>query len=128
MARKLIAAAFLLLLGGLAGNGIARYLQGRHQRPRAVMVLAQFHLQALRAAVASRQCRAVVEERQRLVQMQVELVQAFPLAYGQDAEFRRYADAMRATAQGKGAVDCADAAADVRAIGAACEDCHHAYR
>ena len=128
MARKLLIAAFLLLLGGLAGNGIARYAQARHQHARAVMVLAQFHLQALRAAVEGGRCPAVIEERQRLEQMQVELLRAFPLAYDQDPEFRRYADAMRATARGTGSVDCAHATADVRAIGAACEDCHREYR
>ncbi|MFO1265400.1 MAG: hypothetical protein U1F67_00510 [Rubrivivax sp.] len=128
MARKILTAVFLLLLGGLAGNGIARYAQGRHQHPRAVMVLAQFHLQALRAAVAGGQCPAVTEERARLVQMHAELVRAFPLAYRQDADFRRFADAMRATAQGTGAVDCAHAAADARAIATTCEDCHREFR
>jgi hypothetical protein len=128
MAGKLLIAAMLLLVGGLVGNSLARYAASRHRHARAVMTLAQFHLNGLRAAARSGSCPALRAERERLLRAYDELVQAFPLAYAQDEEFRQRAEALRVAARGENAANCTDAARVVSAIARTCEDCHREYR
>jgi hypothetical protein len=60
MAKTILFAAALLLMGATAGNGIARYSAARHRHTRAVMALAQFHFDRLSAAAKSGQCSVFV--------------------------------------------------------------------
>lgn len=130
MPRNILFAAALLLLGAIIGSAIARYNARQHQHTRAVMALAQFHLDRLGAAAQRAQCADYTLERERLGRIYDELLQAFPLAYAQDAEFHKRADALqgalRPTAGAGG--DCAGAAAAVKRIRDACDECHHEYR
>jgi cytochrome c' len=129
MAKYILFAVALLLLGALLGNSAARYVQRQHQHTRAVMTLAQFHLDRLTAAAQSGQCASFGFERERLLRVYDELTQAFPRSLEQDQEFRKDADALRSalaeTAAGNG---CAAAAASAKAVRDACDDCHHEYR
>ena len=130
MAKLILFAAGVLILGVVIGNGVARYTAQRHQHTRAVMALAQFHLEHLAAAARNGQCPDFLQERERLQRVRDELLQAFPLAYAQDAEFRTRAVALESALQSAGgpAHDCASAGADAKKIHDACDDCHHEYR
>jgi len=129
MARTILFAAALLLIGGVLGNGIARYSARQHQHTRAVMALAQFHLDRLAQAARAGQCPDFGQERERLSRVYDELLQAFPLTLAQDPEFRKRADALRDAVQGPTPMhDCSNAHADAKAIGDACEECHREYR
>ena len=130
MAKTILFAVALLLLGAVAGNGIARYSAARHQHTRAVMALAQFHFDKLSAAAKSGQCSAFVEERERLFRLYGELLEAFPKTYAQDAEFRKRAEALRDAVHPDLAAtgECGSASADARKIDEACDDCHQEYR
>ena len=78
MGKTILFAAALLLLGAIAGNGIARYSAAQHRHTRAVMTLAQFHFDRLSAAAKAGQCSVFVEERERLFRVYGELILAFP--------------------------------------------------
>ena len=130
MRTRIVIAILCLLVGGLAGNAVARYSEQRHQHTRAVMWLAQIHLDRLAANAAAGQCQRFDEERGRLGQMQEELIQAFPLAYRQDADFRTRADGLGSAVRNAGTVstNCAAAMTQVKPIRDACEACHRLYR
>jgi hypothetical protein len=130
MAKWIIGAVLCLMLGAFLGNSVARMTAQRHQHTRAVMGLAHFHLDRLEAAAASGQCPAFNQQRDDLLAVYGELLQAFPLAYAQDAEFHTRADALRDALQppAGAARSCANSAADVKKIGDACDDCHRDYR
>jgi len=66
MARTILFAVAMLLLGAAISNGITRYIAQQHQHTRAVMVLAQFHLDRLSTAAKAGQCSTFAEERERL--------------------------------------------------------------
>lgn len=127
MGKNLVLAALLLLVGGLAGFAAARRAEDAHRHPRAVMTLARFHLEKLREAAGARQCAAVQRERDSLLHVYAEMLQAYPLAYAQDAGFRQHADALKLAAEG-GDAQCADADRGVHAVMAACDQCHREYR
>jgi cytochrome c556 len=130
MAKTIVFAAAVFLMGAVAGNGIARYSAAQHRHTRAVMALAQFHFERLSAAANSGQCGAFVEERERLFRVYGELLQAFPKAYAQDAEFHKRAEALRAAVHPDlGATgECSSVGADVKRIDDACDSCHQEYR
>ena len=130
MKERIVIALVCLLAGGFAGSWVARYSAHRHQHALSVMWLAQFHLQRLATAADARQCPIVNEERDRLAQLQVELRQAFPLAYRQDADFRTRADALESAEHPVQPLgnDCAAAVNQVHAIKDACDGCHRLYR
>jgi cytochrome c556 len=130
MPKTILFAVALLLLGGAAGNSIARYSAAQHQHTRAVMALAQFHFERLSAAAKSGVCSDFVEERERLFRVYAELLEAFPKTYAQDAEFRRRAEAFRDAVHPDLAAtgECGSAAADARKIDQACDACHQEYR
>lgn len=130
MAKIILFAAALLLMGAVAGNGITRYSAARHQHTRAVMALAQFHFDRLSAAAKSGQCSAFVEERERLFRVYGELLEAFPKAYAQDAEFHKRAEALREAVHPDLAAtgECSNAGADAKKIDDACDACHQEYR
>jgi hypothetical protein len=130
MARGIVMAVLGLMLGAFLGNGIARSTAQRHQHTRAVMGLAQFHLERLTAAAKSGECASFNQQRERLLQVYDELLQAFPLAYTQDREFHLRADALQqALRHGDGtAGSCTGAVADSKTIADACEACHREYR
>ena len=130
MAKGIIIAVLCLLLGAFLGNGIARMTAQRHQHTRAVMGLAQFHLDRLTAAAKTGECPSFNQERERLLWVYDELLQAFPLAYAQAAEFHTRADALRHALQTTDgpARSCASAGADTKTIRDACEACHREYR
>lgn len=130
MAKWIIVAVLCLMLGAFLGNGVARMTAQRHQHTRAVMGLAQFHFDRLSAAARSGECPGFNQQRDYLLTVYGELLQAFPLAYAQDAQFHTRADALRDALQTPaGAVrSCANAVADVRKIDDACDDCHRDYR
>jgi hypothetical protein len=129
MAKNLLLAFALLLLGALVGNEAARYANTRHQPARAVMQLLQFHFNRLSAAGHSGQCKVFLEERERMFAVYGDIpAAAFPLAYAQDAAFRQHAQSLRDALQpypGDGG-ECDDAAS--KRIDDACEACHRDYR
>jgi cytochrome c556 len=130
MGKAILFAAALLLLGGVAGNGIARYSAAQHRHTRAVMTLAAFHFDRLDAAAKAGQCTAFVEERERLFRVYSELILAFPKTYAQDAQFHKRADALRDAVHPDLAAtgECSTAVADVKKIDDACDACHQEYR
>ncbi len=131
MLKMILFAAACLLLGALIGSTVARYSARQHQHTRAVMALAQFHLDRLEAAAQRAQCADYALELQRLGRLYEELLQAFPLAYAQDQEFHRRADALRDALQPSGgaAAGCAaTAAAGLKRVRDACDECHREYR
>jgi hypothetical protein len=130
MAKWIIGAVLCLMLGAFLGNSLAHMTAQRHQHTRAVMGLAQFHFDRLRAASTNGECPAFNQQRDYLLAVYGELLQAFPLAYAQDAEFHSRADALRDALQPPvgAARSCANAAADVKKIDDACEACHRDYR
>ena len=130
MSKILLLAAACVVLGAALGNSVARYVAQQHRHTRAVMTLAQFHLDRLSASVRSGDCAAFNAERGRLSRVYDELLQAFPLVYAQDAEFHTRADALGkaiAAAVNGGGV-CNNAGAAEKSIRDACDDCHHEYR
>lgn len=129
MAKTILFAIALLLAGGVAGNSLARYVQAQHKHTRAVMNLAAFHLDRLSNAAKAGQCPTFVAERERLFRISDELLDAFPKAYAEDAEFHKRADALRQALHPDNAAtaECGTAAADAKKIGDACEDCHREY-
>ena len=130
MAKTVLFAAALLLLGALAGNSIARYVQQQHRHARSVMTLAQFHFDRLSSAAQTGQCPSFNLERDRLRRVYEELLEAFPLSVAQDPEFRKRAEAMRAALgePSDGAGSCSNARAEAKSIDDACDDCHREYR
>lgn len=130
MAKTILFAVALLLLGGVAGNGIARHNAAQHQHTRAVMALAQFHFDRLSAAAKSGACSDFVDERERLFRLYAELLQAFPKTYAQDAEFHKRAEELRSAVHPDLAAtgECSNAAADAKKIDQACDACHQEYR
>lgn len=123
----------LLLVGGLCGAGFQRFVDAQHRHGRAVMTLAQFHLDELQRAVAGRDCQRVDRERDSLARVRVEIGQAFPLAYAQDPEFRSRSDALRDAvaadeAAAAGATACPSAVSLLNAVQLACSACHREYR
>jgi hypothetical protein len=130
MAKTILFAVAMLLLGAAISNGITRYNATQHQHTRAVMVLAQFHLDRMSAAAKAGQCGTFVEERERLFRIYGELLAAFPKAYAQDAEFHKRAEALRSTVHPDLAAigECSSAAEDAKKIDDACQECHREYR
>ncbi|HEY2416432.1 MAG TPA: hypothetical protein VGH84_00815 [Steroidobacteraceae bacterium] len=129
MAKWIMVAVLCLLLGAFLGNSLTRMTARRHQHTRSVMGLAQFHIDRLDAAAQSGDCANFNRQREYLLAVYGELLQAFPLAYAQDTEFHKRADALRDALQpAQAAGTCSTAVADVKKIGDACEDCHREYR
>jgi hypothetical protein len=130
MAKTLLFAAALLLAGALIGGEAVRYNAARHRHTRAVMALQDFHLGRLDAALRAGHCQEAGLERERLGRVFDELLQAFPLAYAQDREFHKRADALHSALQPNpgGAGACPEIGVDVKKIGDACDDCHNEYR
>jgi cytochrome c556 len=130
MVKSILFAAAFLLMGALAGNALTRFSAAQHQHTRAVMTLAQFHFDRLSNAAKAGQCSTFVEERERLFRIYGELLEAFPKAYAQDAEFHKRADALRAAVHPDlGATgECSTAVADAKKIDQACDACHQEYR
>ena len=130
MVKAIIAAVLCLLLGAFLGNSITRMTARRHQHTRAVMGLAQFHFDRLAAAARAGDCPSFNQQRERLQLVYQELLQAFPLAYAQDAQFHKRTDALRQALQTTdgAASSCASAVADVKIVQDACDDCHRDYR
>jgi hypothetical protein len=130
MAKALILAALCLVSGAILGSGVSRFLAQRHQHTRAVMWLAQFHLERAEAAAREHQCQYLIEQRVRLQNLYEELIQAFASEYAADAQFRARADALqKAVLSGADpTLECADPLAAVRRIRDACDDCHRQFR
>lgn len=123
----------LLLVGGLCGAGFQRFVDAPHRHARAVMTLAQFHLDELQRAVAARDCQHAGRERDSLARVKSEIDQAFPLTYAQDPEFRGRSDALRdalTADQSAAAVAaaCPSAVSVLNAVQLACAACHREYR
>ena len=130
MAKTILFAVAMLLLGAAISNGITRYNAQQHQHTRAVMALAQFHLDRLSSAAKAGQCATFVEERERLFRIYGELLEAFPKAYAQDAEFHKRAEGLRSAVHPDLAAtgECSNATQDAKKIDDACEECHREYR
>jgi len=128
--RTIAVAVLCAILGAVVGGGISRAMARRHQQTHAVMWLAQIHLQRLNQAAVPGACRDLGADVDSLNHLQRELIEAFPLAYRQDGEFRVRADAL-ATALHAAAAPAADCTAAVRAVTSvrdACDACHREYR
>lgn len=130
MKSRLAIAVLCLLVGGLVGSRMTHYAQQRHQQALAVMWLSQLHLDRLTNDARGERCQGFSEERDRLSHLQEELVLAFPLAYRQDADFRKSADKLAAALQdarlsGPG---CVSSLTQVKPIRDACDGCHRVYR
>jgi hypothetical protein len=130
MAKTILFAVAMLLLGAVISNGITRYNTQQHQHTRAVMVLAQFHLDRLSTAAKAGQCSNFVEERERLFRIYGELLEAFPKAYAQDAEFHKRAEGVRSVVYPNPFAlgECSSAVDDAKKIDDACQECHREYR
>jgi hypothetical protein len=130
MAKTILLAVAMLLIGGTISSTVTRYNARQHQHTRAVMVLAQFHLARLTDAAKAGQCSSFVEERERLFRIYGELLEAFPKAYAQDAEFHKRAEALRSAVHPDLAAtgECSNANDDAKKIDDACEECHREYR
>jgi cytochrome c556 len=130
MKMRIALSVLCLLLGGLAGSSLARHFAQRHQHARAVMWLAQIHLDRMTAAAQTGQCPVFEAARLRLGLVQQELILAFPLAYEQEADFRLKADALASAVQDAHtqADACSGAKARIRPIHDACDACHRDYR
>jgi hypothetical protein len=130
MAKTVLFAVAMLLVGGTISSAITRYNARQHQHTRAVMVLAQFHLARLSTAAKAGQCSNFVEERERLFRIYGELLEAFPKAYAQDTEFHKRAEALRSAVHPDlvATGECSSAVEDAKKIDDACEDCHREYR
>lgn len=122
--------------GGFAGNTISHRLAEPHQHPRAVMTLMGFHRERLDAASQAGQCATIETERARITSLQQEIALAFPKTYGQEAGFKKDADALgsvlqtinaAAAATGTANTSCPDAAAQFKKINDTCDDCHKVY-
>jgi hypothetical protein len=124
--RTLALAALCVAFGAFIGIGVTRMLARRHQHTHAVMWLAEYHLQQLRAATTAPggSCPGVVRDIDSLRHLQQELVWAFPLANQQDQEFRQRADALGMALN----ANCGTTAALVKAVSEACDNCHREYR
>jgi cytochrome c556 len=130
MKARVVLAVLWLLLGGLIGTSVARFAAQRHQHARAVMWLAQIHVDRMATAARAGQCTAYEEERGSLSFVQAELLKAFPLAYHQDVDFRTRADALGSAVQNAriDGTDCSVAMTRIKPIQDACEACHRLYR
>lgn len=130
MAKTVLFAVAMLLVGATISNGITRYIARQHEHTRAVMVLAGFHLDRLSTAAKAGQCSTFVEERERLFRVYGELLQAFPKAYAQDTEFHKRAEALRSAVHPDLAStgECSNAIDDAKKIDDACDECHREYR
>jgi cytochrome c556 len=148
MIRAIILVVAGAVAGGFAGNTLAHRLAAPHRHPRAVMTLLGFHHDRLDAATKAGHCADVATERARLGFLQQEIALAFPLAYRQEAGFRKSADALGSALQsgadgtaadgtaaaGTIAVQttaapsaCSAAAAQFKKISDACDECHRVY-
>lgn len=142
MIKYVIALVVGAIGGGFAGNFITHRIEEPHHHPRAVMHLLGFHRERLDAASQAGQCATVDVERGRLTSLQQEISLAFPKAYGQDADFRKDADALGTVLQAINAVDmpaaagaapaasgssCPDAVAQFKKINDTCDNCHKVY-
>jgi hypothetical protein len=152
MIKYVIALVVGAIGGGFAGNFITHRIEEPHHHPRAVMHLLGFHRERLDAASQAGQCATVDIERGRLTSLQQEISLAFPKAYGQDADFRKDADALGTVLQAINAVDmpvavsgpgvaaaaapaaaapaassCPDAVAQFNKINDTCDNCHKVY-
>ena len=127
MHRTLVIAVLCAIVGAVVGATASRALARRHQQTHAVMWLAQIHLGRLEQAARAGRCGGRNAELDTLSHLQAELILAFPLAYGQDAEFRARADTLAVALRTAAAADCA-AARQVQPIRDACDACHHEYR
>jgi hypothetical protein len=130
MKRTLVLLVASALLGAVVGAGVTRALARRHQHARAVMWLAQYHLQGLDAAVASQSCPGFRAQLGSLRFVHGELLQAFPLAVAQDAEFGARAAALQSALQAAAAdgSECTAMSPQARRIRDACDACHREYR
>ena len=130
MKLRIVLCVLCLLLGGLAGSSLADHFARRHQHQRAVMWLAQLHLDRMTAAARAGKCQDYDTERSRLGFAQEELVLAFPLAYGQEADFRTQADALGKAVQNARVegTACSGVQTRLQPIHDACEGCHRDYR
>ena len=130
MKSRLVIAVLCLLLGGIMGSMVAHQYAQRHPHARAVMWLAQVHLDRMSAAARAGQCQDFESERLRLGVVQEELRLAFPLAYRQEADFRKQADAFAAAVRDARAPSnaCNGAEALTKPIQDACKACHRDYR
>jgi hypothetical protein len=134
MRRTLVVAGLCTAMGIFVGVGVTRALAQRHQQTHAVMWLSQFHLRQLTGATQRASCQNSTRDIDSLRHLQQELVAAFPSVYRDDAEFRTRADALAsALALGTAPValpgtDCAAVATRLKAVLAACDDCHREYR
>ena len=149
MIKYVIALVVGAIGGGFAGNFITHRIDEPHHHPRAVMHLLGFHRERLDAASQAGQCATVDIERGRLTSLQQEISLAFPKAYGEDADFRKDADALGTVLQAINAVDmpaataavagavpaaaapaassCPDAVAQFKKINDTCDNCHKVY-
>jgi hypothetical protein len=127
MAKNIFIAIACLLLGAVIGNGIARYTEKQHQQTRAVMRLAQWHLDRLNAVAG--QCKWAEGDREKLDYLAGEIATVFPLAYAQEVVFRKYADELtRAVTDPPLAPTCKQMTGRADAIREACDACHRDYR
>jgi cytochrome c556 len=137
MKKLAVVAVIALVLGGMVGAMLQQRAMRQRQHALAVMWLAQYHLQSLQAAVARRDCAVVTQSAAALHGLASELALALPLADAQDATFHGYIEQLRSAAA-PGVITtpatasptsyCADAAAMLKRVRAACADCHRDYR
>jgi hypothetical protein len=129
MSRTIVLAVLALVAGSILGSGVSRYLARQHQHTRAVMWLAQYHLENSISAARANECVRLTEERASLSHVYDELLLAFPTEYANISEFHERADALKSAVQiGPTESDCSDLGATVKRIRDACDACHREYR
>ena len=120
------------LLGGFTGKFIIEQIYEKHHHARSVMKLLYFHEERLDAAAKASHCADFDAEQARLVALQPEIATAFPKAYGEDAVFKKKADALATVLQSGEAADagpgtCPAAAKRSKQVSDTCDDCHKVY-
>ncbi len=126
-----------LLIGLLAGAILALFaanlLARKDASGRAVMVLMQDHLFALRAAIRVNQCpaEATAKRLARLAVLAAEIDYAFASGAADEPEFRVRSAELTGVLAGlerRTPQDCASLTAALKSITDTCDACHHAYR
>ncbi len=130
--RQVVLLLIGLAIGATFGFMLASALHRRSAYPAGVMAVLDHHIGELRRAEREQRCDATVTRlpMTRIGVLAEEIVPSFAADLGRDPHFRELAEMLHRQAE-QGATrtgsDCRAFATDLRAIGEACQNCHHNY-